>query len=359
MNTMRFRVRTYAMLTALMILVLALAACGGAQDESSSGPDAEPASNDPGELVIYSGRKEQFVTPLIERFEEETGIDVKLLSGGATEYAHRILEEQSNPRADIFFANDAGVMEYLRLQGVLQPNDSDTLEQIPEEFRAVDGSWVGLSARTRIIMYNRDLISEDELPQSIFDLADPRYRGQFAIVRAGNESMISHVAALRAYHGDETTKELIRGILANEPVITQGHTDIRKAVGAGEVAFGLVNNYYFHLQLHEETNNNVAAVYPDQGEDQMGAFVNVAGIALVKGAPNEDNARRFIDFLLEPEQQELFSINSMETPVLPGIPLIEGARPIDSYKHTDMHLGELGPVWQDTIDLMEEAGYTE
>ncbi|AZR73775.1 hypothetical protein BBF96_10490 [Anoxybacter fermentans] len=312
-----------------------------------------------GELVIYSGRKEKFVLPLIEKFEQETGIKVKLLSGKATQYAHRIIEEQKRPQADLLLANDAGVMEYLRLQGVLAPNNDPILNQIPANFKAVDGSWVGLSARARIFMYNPKLISEEEMPHSIFDLADPKYKGKFAIARAGNESVISHFAAIRAYAGDEKTKELIRGIMANEPIITHGHTDIRKAVGAGEIAFGLVNNYYFHLQLEEKTNNDVKAIYPDQGPDQMGVFVNVAGVALIKNAPHQKEAKKFIRFLLQPEQQKMFAWISKETPILPEIETLEYAKKINEYKVFELPLSKLGPVWNDTIKLMEEAGFSE
>lgn len=352
----------------ILILVLALslttilAGCANNGEIKDNNDNENPqVSENQGsdKLVIYSGRKENFILPIIEKFQEETGIKVELLSGNASQYAQKIIEERNRPQADLLFANDAGVMEFLRLEGVLESNSSDELSKIPANFRAEDGSWVGVSARSRVIMYNKDLISEEDMPKSIFDLADPKYKGQFAITRPGNESMVSHIAAIRAQYGDEKTTELIKGILANEPIIMQGHTDIRKAVGAGEVKFGLVNNYYFHLQLEEATDNNVDVIYPDQGENQSGTFVNIAGVALVKGAPNSENARKFIDFLLQPEQQREFSFNSKETPVLPEIEAVEYAKKIDEYKVMEMSLSNLGAVWNDTLDLMERAGYTE
>lgn len=332
----------------IIFLVIGLAGCSN----NTSEKDDET-------LVIYSGRKEQFILPLIDKFEQETGIKVQLLSGNAVEYAHRIMEEERNPQADIFLANDAGVMEYLRINGALEPNDSPAIDNIPANFRAEDGSWVGISARSRVLMYNKDLISEEEMPKSILDLADPQYKGQFAIASAGNESMISHISALRVALGDEATTKLLEDILANDPLITKGHTEIRQAVGAGEVAIGLVNNYYYHLQLEEDTNNNVGVIYPDQGEDQMGTFVNVAGVAIVKGSKNMENAQAFVDFLLQPEQQELFAYNSKETPLLPDVATLEYAKRIDEYKHMDMPLSSLGTVWEDTVNLMEKAGFSE
>jgi iron(III) transport system substrate-binding protein len=346
-----------------MLLALILVACAPpARSEGVGQADAqvgEVQSKEAGELVIYSGRREQFVLPLIEEFERQTGISVQLLSGSASEYALRIMDEARNPRADIFFANDAGVMEKLRLEGMLAPYSSPALERIPSDLRAEDGSWIGLSGRARVFIYNQDLISEEEMPQSIFDLADPQYAGQFAITQAGSEAMISHLTAVRLLYGDEVLEDLIRGMLANEPAILGGHTDIRKAVGAGEFTFGLVNHYYYHLQLLEEQDNNVGGIYLDQGEDQLGTFLNVAGIALIEGAPNQAQAERFIEFLLEPEQLMMFATLNHETPVLPDAPVSEPIRPIESFRRAPVSLTELGAAWEETIGIMERAGYSE
>ncbi|OPJ56288.1 extracellular solute-binding protein [Alkalithermobacter paradoxus] len=341
----------------MVLLLTSISLLTGCTNETQN--TGEVNNEDSKKLVIYSGRKEQFVLPLIEKFEKETGIKVELLSGKSSQYAQKIIEERNNPQGDLLIANDAGVMEYLRLQGVLASNNSESLKQIPANFKAEDGSWVGVSARSRVLMYNKDLISEEEMPKSILDLADPKYKGQFAITKASSEAMVSHIAAIRSIYGDEKTTEFIKGMLANEPLILEGHTDIRKAVGAGEVKFGLVNNYYFHLQLEEEKDNNVGAIYPDQGENEMGTFVNVAGVALIKGAQNESNAKKFIDFLLQEAQQEMFAFDSKETPVLPNVKTLDYAKKIDEYKVMDKPLSNLGSVWEDTLNLMEKAGYTE
>jgi iron(III) transport system substrate-binding protein len=347
----------------MMLLALILVACAPPARPGGVGQaDAqvqEVQTEEAAELVIYSGRREQFVLPLIEKFEQQTGISVQLLSGSASEYALRIMDEARNPRADIFFANDAGVMEKLRLEGMLMPYSSPALEIIPSDLRAEDGSWIGLSGRARVFIFNQDLISEEEMPQSIFDLADPQYANQFAITRAGSEAMISHLTAVRLLYGDEVLEELIRGMLANEPAILGGHTDIRKAVGAGEFTFGLVNHYYYHLQLLEEQDNNVGGIYLDQGEDQLGTFLNVAGIALIEGAPNQAQAERFIEFLLEPEQLMMFATLNHETPVLPDAPVSEPIRPIESFRRAPVSLTELGAAWEETIGIMERAGYSE
>lgn len=354
-----FKHKRLLLLLIVGILAVVAVGCTTTASKGDQNNNGETIDKESKELVIYSGRKEQFILPLLEEFEKETGIKVSLLAGSATEYAHRIIEEKNNPQADIFFSNDAAIMEYLKQEGALEAYDSEAVKQIPENFRAEDNSWIGLSARSRVFMFNKDLILAEEMPQSIFDLVDPKYKGEFAITKAGSEAMVSHIAAVRTVFGDDVTEELIKGIMANEPVIMSGHTDIRKAVGSGEVKFGLVNNYYFHLQLEEDTDNNVDAIYPDQGENEMGTFVNIAGIAFVKGGKNSENGKKLAEFLLREEQQEVFAMVNKETPVLPHIKTLDYAKKVDEYKVADIKLSDLSKVWSDTVDLMERAGYAE
>lgn len=307
------------------------------------------------ELVIYSARKEQFVQPLVDKFEQETGIKVKLLTGDEA-LVNKLIEESNRPQADIFFSNDAGALEYLRLRTILAPNTSTSVRAVDPMYRAEDGSWVGLSARTRVLMYNRDLISESEMPQDLWDLADSKWQGQFMITRGGNGSAVAHIAALTAVWGEEKTLEWMQRIKDNAGAIVDGHTDIRKAIGRGEFKFGLVNNYYYHLQLAEDRDNNVGVIYPDQGPNGIGAFVNAAGVGLVKNGPNSSNARIFIDFLLKPEQLKVFAYNSREVPLDPSIEFVSEARSISEYKVTNISLQAIGGVWENVKSLIEAAG---
>ncbi len=335
----------------LTLVILVLLGCVFLLSRRSAG--------DKRELIIYSGRNEDFVRPLLDKFEAETGIRTRLLSGSAASLGHRLVEESHSPQADVFLANDAGIMEFVRREQALTPINSARLTDIPAELRAEDGTWSGLSGRARVLMYNLDLINEEEMPQSIFELAEPRYHDQFAITRSGNASMVSHIAAIRNFAGDEATIELIRSILDNEPAITRGHSEIRRMVGAGEVKFGLVNNYYYHLQLREPRDNRVGAIYPDQEPEQMGVFVNVAGLALVADGPNSEEAQQFAHFMLAPEQQEMFTLISKEVPLIDEIEVPDYARGIGEFRQADTPLSELGEIWSDTLDLMEEAGYAE
>lgn len=338
-----------------IFILLTIAACSGDTDDNSKANKDKEVTENSGELVVYSSRNEKFMEPLLDKFEKESGITVNLLSG-KDEIINKVKEEGKNAHADILISNDVGALEHLRQNGFLQGYDAEGIESIDEKYRAEDNSWYGLSARTRILMYNKDLITEDEMPKTIAELADDKWKDQFAITRGGNGSMIAHISALRNEWGDEKTLEWLKNVKDNAAVITDGHGDLRRAVGAGEVKMALVNNYYYHQQLDEPTDNNVGAIYPDQGEDDMGAFVNAAGVGFINNAPNEESAKVFLDWLMKPENQREFSYASMEVPINPEIEPIEEAAKITDYKISDMPLRDLGNVWEDTRELIEKSG---
>lgn len=334
-----------------VILVLAGGLPVGCADNSDRGADTV----DPGELVVYSARNETFVDELLQSFEEETGIRVLPWHGGDAA-VNKIKEEASRVHGDVFISNDIGALEHLRINGLLQGYEPAGIDTIDARFRAQDNSWFALSARTRVLMYNKDMISEEEMPRNIWDLTDPLWAGRFAITRGGNGGMIGHVSALRNQWGDERTLQWLSAVKDNAGSIMQGHGDIRRAVGSGEFAFGLVNNYYFHQQLREPTDNNVGVIYPDQGSGEMGAVINAAGVGLIKDGPNTDNARIFLEWILRPENQKAFSYRSLEVPVNPAIEAIDEAASIADYKVHDMPLSQLGQVWEDTRQLIEVSG---
>ncbi|RNA66308.1 extracellular solute-binding protein [Alteribacter keqinensis] len=353
--------KKWFMTGSLALMALGIAACGSDNEEGSAdgdnGSEDDAAVEETGELVVYSSRNETFVNELLAKFEEDTGIEVQAFHGDDNAINRLKTEaEAGNISADIFISNDVGALEHLKMEGLLQESDPENIESIDENYRADDNSWFALSARTRVLMYNKDLISEDEMPQNIWDLTDEQYADEFAITRGGNGGMIGHVSALRQEWGDEKTSEWLEAISENAGTILEGHGDIRRAVGSGEFKFGLVNNYYYHQQLQEPTDNNVGVIYPDQGDDEMGAVVNAAGIGYIADNPNQHSAEVFLDWILENENQREFSYNSLEVPINPEVEAVEGAASIDDYKTHDMPLSQLGEVWEDTRTLIEQSG---
>lgn len=340
----------------IFVLVLSLAACNTA-NESNEKTTSKVESKDTEktkELVVYTTRKEEFVRPILEQFAKEQGIELKLLAGDET-FVNRLMEEKANPQADLFISNDTGALEYLRLEGVLQGNDDKALKVIDEKYRAEDGSWVGLSARTRGFVYNKEKIQEKDLPQTMEQLQDEKYKGNYAVTRGGNGSMIAHIAALSEEWGEDKTEKWLQMTSKNAGAITKGHTDIVQAVSNGEFDFGLVNNYYYHSAV-AEGDGKIGFFYPDQGKDGIGAFVNAAGIGFIKGAKNEANAKEFIRYILEDKNLEQFTSVTKEVPLNPNVPTVKEAKPISEYKTMKMPLRDIGPVWNDAKQIIEKSG---
>ncbi len=328
-----------------------------------------------GELVVFSGRKEPLLTPIFERFEDQTGIRVNVKYGTATQLAQEILQlQQAGSQApDIFISNDAGTLEFLRVAEALQPYSSEAISQLPASLRAQDGSWVGISGRSRAILYNKALVNLEDLPDSIFDLTDPKWKGKIAATDGGNESFVAWVSALRLSQGEETTRQLLEGLKANEiALISNSHTDIRKAVGRGEYALGLINHYYYHLQLAETDSavTNVGIIYPDQATDQIGTFLNAASAGILKGAKNLQNAQNFLNYLASVEAQKAFAEINFEYPLLAGVatePSVLAAvqqasqcqkeSALECLKLMPVSLDQLGEALKETQKLLEEVDW--
>ncbi|MFA9556024.1 extracellular solute-binding protein [Evansella sp. AB-rgal1] len=347
----------------IFVSLLIITGCGANNDENAenmqTGNHSDESVELSGELVVYSSRNENFVQPLLDKFTENTGIEVRALHGADP---LQLEEQANNVQADIFISNDLGALGYLHNQGLLAESNLDGIETIPAEYRADDNAYFAISARARGFIYNKDLITYEEMPKSIEDLFNPKWSEVgYAITRGGNGGMIGHVSALRYEWGDEKTAEWIAAIKDNAAGIFQGHGDIRREVGAGVHAFGLVNNYYFHQQLLDE-DNNVGFIYLDQEEDQMGAVVNAAGVGLVAGSPNETNAQVFLEWLLKPENQVAFVGESLELLINSEYrveyppEVAEQIVEFTELKVQDMPLKELGNHFEGTKELIESSG---
>jgi iron(III) transport system substrate-binding protein len=308
-----------------------------------------------GDLVIYSGRSEPLIQPVIDAFKAQyPDVNVLLKAGSNSELANALIEEQANPQADVFITTELFTIQSLAQQGIFQSYLPANADQWLAELIGPDNNWIALTRRARVIMYNSDLVSPDELPASIFDLTDPKWQGQVAAAGSTNGSMQAQIAAMRQLIGEEATAEWLRGLIANDVTFFGGHTDVRKAVGAGEFQLGLVNHYYFYLQQAE--GSNVGIIFPDQGEDQIGLITNATSAAIVDGASNLPAAQAFLDFLVSEEGQRLFAELNYEYPILPGVALREEVQPLDGFQLADVDVAQAALDFDATFDLMEEVG---
>ena len=332
-----------AFLTSLC--VLALAGCGGG---FSPGED---------ELVVYSGREEELVGPLIERFEEETGIEVAVRYANSSELAATLAEEGGNSPADVFWAQDPGALGAVEAEGRLAELPQRVLDRVPERFRAPDGTWTGVSGRVRVIAYNTDDVPESEVPDQIDDVADERWRGKIGIAPP-NASFQAFVSAMRLNRGDEATREWLDAVKANEPRFYENNIAILEALAEGEIEIGLVNHYYLALIKSENPDAPVENHFLAAGDD--GALISVAGAGVIDGSDKREQAERFVEFLLSEMGQRFYAEETEEAeyPLVEGVEPRAGLPPLDSLEGPDVQLDQLGEELETTLEMLAEAGYT-
>jgi iron(III) transport system substrate-binding protein len=318
----------------------AATSASAATSEAAATTEAAATSDLSGELVVYSTRAEALFNVVLEAFNAQyPNVKVTVVRGSNGELAAKLLEEQGSPQADVLVNSDTLTMEDLAKQGLFEPNDSELIQQVPAEYRADDGSWVALTLRGRVIMYNTDLVSEEDAPKSILSLTDPQWKGQVGSADSTNGAMMGHIVAMERLVGTEQTTEFVNGLVANETQFFGSHTDVRKAVGAGELKLGFVNHYYYYLSKAEGAP--VGIIWPDQGEGEMGLVVNSTNIGIVKGSQDVELAKVFVDFMLSPEGQKVYAEGNYEWPIQEGIELAEGVDAPDQFKVADIELKTL------------------
>lgn len=337
----------------IMLVMMFIAGCSGSIVSTNTAETPHIKSN----LVIYSGRSESFMQPIIIAFNDiYPEITIQLKSGKNSELAATIIEERANPQADIFVSTDMLTHINLSKEGVLAPLAIKGSERVSAEYKATDGSWTSVTARARVIMYNTSLVSADEAPQSMFDLTDPKWRGKVVFANSTNGPFQAQVAAMMKLVGHERTEQWLRDLVANDTTFFGGAADLRKAVGAGEFAIGVLNHYNFELQKREATDNNVAAVYPDQGDGEMGVLVNTTAVGQIVDAPNPTAARLFAEFLFSTTAQQIYADTNYEYPIIPGIPVASGILTPDQFRQATVNMQSVASDVPAAIELMQGVG---
>jgi iron(III) transport system substrate-binding protein len=357
---------TLAVPAALAVAAMFAAACAPGASLSPSAPTASgspgssaarsgagtPGASIGGTLVIYSGRSEELVGPLIERFEAQSGVDVEVNYAGTSELAATILEEGDRSPADVFFSQDGGALGALAQENRLATLPQSTLDRVPEGFRSPDGLWVGVSGRARVAAYNTEVLSEADMPDSILDFTDPKWKGKLGWAPS-NASLQSFVTALRLLDGEDAARAWLEGIQANGPQVYEGNSQALEGVASGEIEVAFINHYYLLEALAEGGDLPVANHFFPGGDP--GSLINAAGAGVLTTATNAQAALAFIDFLLSDESQTYFADETYEYPLVDGIPADERLTPLDEIDSPDIDLSDLADL-QGTVELMQEVG---
>ena len=295
------------------ILAALIVGTGCGSRESSSSPARS--------VTVYVSTDRVFSEPILRAYEKQSGVRVDAVydteETKSTGLANRLLAEQARPQADVFWSNEPVRTLVLKARGVLAPYRSPSAHGIPAVVVDPDGFWTGFSARIRVIAYNTKLVQPADAPQSVFDLADPRWNGQVAIADPRFGSTSFHVAALYAIAGDEKMDEFFRRLKANGVRIVPGNSVVRDLVARGDVKVGLTDTDDVNVAI--EDGQPIAMVLPDKAG--LGVPVMPNMVSLIANGPHPDDGRRFIDYLLSPEvERQLATSEAVQIPLHAGVP---------------------------------------
>lgn len=303
-------------------------------------------------LTIYSGRQIDLIGPILERFAEERGVDIEVRDGTTAELALLIEEEGDRSPADVFLSQSPGAVAYLDGLGRLSDLSQSVLDAVPEEDRAPDGQWVGLTGRVRTLVYNPELISEDELPTSVLDLTDPRYDGMIAVAPP-NASFQDFVTGLRSELGEDGAGAFLEGLAANDALTFPNNVAILDAVNRGEIAMGLINHYYWFENAVDDPDQPSRLHFFEDGD--LGSMLLITAASVVDTASDPELADDLIEFLLGEEAQTYFAEETLEYPLAAGVQPVADLFPLDDIVSARLDFDTLGTL-DETIALIRDSG---
>lgn len=326
----------------VLSLAAALAACSGGNRPAA---EAEPTA-----LTVYAGRNEKLIGPILGRFTQKTGIAVDVRYGSTSELVATLLEEGEHTPADLFISQDAAALGALSESGQLRELADATLERVPARFRSPNGDWVGLSGRARVVVYNTDRMTSDQLPQSLAEVVDGKFRGRWGVAPT-NASFQAHMALVAALGGEEALAELLSGMVANEPNRYAKNAPIVSAVIAGEIDWGLTNHYYLWRALKENPDAPAKNHFMPAGD--ASSFINMAGVGVLS---EHVDAPGLIDFLLSDEAQTYFAEETFEYPLVPGVPASVDLPALDQMATPDADYRDVSATLEGALRLISDSG---
>lgn len=337
--------------TALAAVGLMLAGCAASAPSDDAMPVVPTAD---GQFTLYSGRDEELVQPLIDQFTEATGIVVEVRYGNTAELGALLLEEGDATPANVFLSQDAGALGALSQAGLFATLPDDVTSAIPAGFTSTDGSWVGVTGRARVVVFDGERLTADELPDTIDEYVSDEWNGRLAVAPT-NASFQSFVTALRVLEGDDAAAEWVSALAANNPQIFEGNSQILTAVDEGAVELGLVNHYYWYGAAAEVGAENMRAQLKFLTPGDAGSIVNVSGAGILNGSELDADALEFVRYLVSEAAQQYFVEQTFEYPLLPGVAAPEGLPSLESLITPGLDLSDLDDL-ATTQRLLADAG---
>jgi iron(III) transport system substrate-binding protein len=309
------------------------------------------------EVILYCSLDQIFSEKLIKAFEAETGIRVK--AGYDTEaqkttgLVNRLLGERNNPQCDVFWNNESVLTLHMKSEGILAPYVSPNATTIPSGFKDPDGYWTGLAARCRVLIYNTRKIKEADLPTSILDLTDPKWKGRFTVARPLAGTTRTHFAVLYDRLGKDAATKWFRDLKANVGKVAEGNARVMRMVASGDYEFGITDTD--DANIAKQSGEPVDTLFLDQGEGQMGTLVIPNSVMLIKGGPNPENGQKLIDYILSVGVEEkLARSDSVQIPLHSDATAPANVVTLDSLRPMEVDFGRVAAIIEEATDILRE-----
>ena len=326
-------------------LILLLGAAGAAPVRA-----AEPVT-----LTLYSAQHQQMVNLLTQAFTRQTGIRVRVHSGEAPEIANQLAQEGAASPADVYFTENSPELVLLDEKGLLAKVDPATLAEVPPQYSARDGDWVGVLARENVLAFNPAMIRESELPASLLDLAGPDWKGKVAIAPS-DADFLPLVTAVVALKGKDTALAWLRGLKRNAQIFDDDE-GVVAAVDRGAVATGIINNYYWARLRTEQGADHTHSRIHHFADGDVGGLINISGAAVLRSSKHQQEAQRFLAFLVSRPTQEMLAKGEIdfEYPLAKGVAANPLLKPFDTLQPPKLTVAQLGDD-REAAELLREAG---
>lgn len=290
------------------------------------------------DVTLYVALDQEHSSRLVDRFQKESGLKVGANYDTEAQktvgLVSQIIEEQANPRCDVFWNNELAQTVRLAQKGLLDAYVSPSATAIPAQYRDSKGHWTGFAARARILIVNKEQIQDPkDYPKSMWDLLDPKWKGRCGVAKPLTGTTLTHFAALRSVLGDKEFKRFVDGLFQNQVVWLQSNGATMRQTAAGKLAFAFTDTDDYHVALKK--GHAVTAVFPDQGNDQVGTMLIPNSVSIVKGCPNPKRAKQLVDWILSEEVEALLAAaKSAQIPLRPSVkgPVEASIRTIGNFK---------------------------
>ena len=326
-----------------------MAGCSAATPSASSAPGAAPS----GAITVYNAQHEELTQAWADDFTKETGVSVTLRNGDDSELGNQLVQEGSASPADVFLTENSPAMSLVDNAKLFAPVNAATLAQVPEAYRPSSGRWTGIAARSTVLVYNPSLVSESQLPSSLLDLADAKWKGRWAASPSGADFQ-AIVSAMLALKGEKATSAWLASMKENSTSY-KGNSTVMKAVNAGQIPAGVIYHYYWYGdQAGTGENSDNTKLHYFKNKDP-GAFVSTSGGGVLKTAKNPVAAQAFLKFITGKAGQDILQTgSSFEYPVASDVAADKALVPL-----VDLDAPVLDPSKLDSrrvTDLMTQAG---